>query len=59
MLKTNASKKMVQTRHQSGLDVLKSLALAVLLSYSKSVVSIVLIIAAFFPPVVQNYDTQN
>ena len=47
MLKTNASKKMVQTHHQSGLDVLKSLALAVLLSYSKGVVSIVLIIAAF------------
>ena len=59
MLKTIASKKMVQTRYQSGLDVLKSLALAVLLSYSKSVVSIVLIIAAFFSPVVQNYNTQN
>ena len=42
---TNTSKKIVQTRHQSGLDVLKSLAPAILLSYSKSVVSIVLIIA--------------
>ena len=59
MLKTIVSKKMVQTRYQSGLDVLKYLALAVLLSYSKSVVSIVLIIAAFFSPVVQNYNTQN
>ena len=59
MLKTNTSKKIVQNRHQSALDVLKSLALAVLLSYSKSVVSIVLIIAAFFSPVVQNYDSQN
>ena len=45
VLKTNTSKKIVQTRHQSGLDVLKSLAPAILLSYSKSVVSIVLIIA--------------
>ena len=44
---TNTSKKIVQTRHQSGLDVLKSLAPAILLSYSKSVVSIVLIIALF------------
>ena len=59
MLKTNTSKNIVQTRHQSGLDVLKSLAVAVLLSYSKSVVSIVLIIAASFSPVVKNYDTQN
>ena len=48
MLETNTSKKIVQNCHESGLDVLKSLALAVLLSYSKSVVSIVLIIAAFF-----------
>ena len=47
MLITNTSKKIVQTRHQSGLDVLKSLAPAILLSYSKSVVSIVLIIALF------------
>ena len=44
---TNTSKKIVQTRHQSGLDVFKSLAPAILLSYSKSVVSIVLIIALF------------
>ena len=44
---TNTSKKIVQTRRQSGLDVLKSLAPAILLSYSKSVVSIVPIIALF------------
>ena len=38
-------KKRVQTRHQSGLDVLKVSCPSILLSYSKSVVSIVLIIA--------------
>ena len=38
-------KKRVQTRHQSGLDVLKVSCPSISLSYSKSVVSIVLIIA--------------
>ena len=59
MLKTNTSKKIVQTRHQSGVDVLKSLALAYYCTVLFKKPCFDRSNHCLVSPVVKNYDIQN